>query len=223
MLLAAGLAAAGCGAEPMQDADEPEGTFPLQVIRAQFPQQQSLARDSRLEIEVRNVGSEPVPNINVTIDGFDRKELDPANPARTDPSAADPERPVFVVDKSPVEFLRNRFPVDQSLVDREVNPTYGRQTAYVDTYSLGELAPGETALFRWDVSAVDAGDYRIDYEINAGMDGNAEAIGADGQQPAGSFAGTIEAKPPTARVAPDGRTIVSSDGRRNEDNRGVIR
>lgn len=213
---------AGCGVLPAQDEDEPEGEFQVRVDEASFPEKQTLAKDSRLEIEVRNVGDRTIPNINVTVHGFDRKVRDPADPSQVDPELADPSRSVFVVDKSPVEFLRSRPPADQSLVDREVNPPYGRETAYVDTYSLGELAPDERAVFRWDVSAVQAGPFRLTYEINAGLDGKAEAVSEGGEPLSGSFEGVIADAPPQAKVSEaDGETIITGAERRVENQRGV--
>lgn len=220
LLMGAAVLVAGCGSMPAQDEDEPVGEFRVDVARASFPEQQKLAKDSQLEIAVENAGEETVPNINVTLGGFDRKERDPLNPNQTDPSLADPSRPVFVVDKSPIEFLRDRSG-PKSLVDREVNPPEGRDTAYVNTYSLGPLEEGDTAVFRWNVSAVEAGPYRLTYEVNAGLDGKALAVTEDGEQPTGTFSGTIEDAPPAARVADDGETIVTEDGRRIEDQRGV--
>lgn len=213
---------AGCGAMPAQDEDEPEGEFQVRVDEASFPEKQTLAKDSRLEIEVRNVGDRTIPNINVTVHGFDRKVRDPADPSQVDPELANPSRPIFVVDQSPVEFLRSRPPADQSLVDREVNPPYGRETAYVDTYSLGALAPDERAMFRWDVSAVEAGPFRLTYEINAGLDGKAEAVSEGGEPLSGSFEGVINDAPPQAKVSEaDGETIITGAERRVENQRGV--
>jgi hypothetical protein len=218
------LAVAGCGAQPSQDEDEPEGEFPVRVEEVSFPKKQKLAKDSRLTIEVRNVGDETISDISVTLDGFSEKLEDPYDPGEVDPNVADPSRPVFVVDQSPIEFLRSRVPVDQSLVDREVNPPYGRETAYVNTYSLGELAPKDTALFRWDVSAVEAGPYKLEYTVNVGLDGVAEAVSEGGEPLEGEISGVISDRSPAARVlSSDGETIVTRDGRRIENQRDVIR
>ncbi len=225
VLCASVLVVAGCGSPPRQDANEPEGEFPVKIVEAKFLQQQKLAKDSRLEIEVRNTGEETIPDANVTIDGFDRLLRNPANPEETDPTVADPKRPVFVVDRSPIEFTRDALPAQQeSLVDREINPPYGRETAYVNTYSLGPLEPGATAVFRWDVSAVHAGPYEIAWEVNAGLDGKAEAVTGGGDAPEGVFRGTISDEAPSATVdEDDGETIAIEGGRRIPDNRGVIR
>jgi hypothetical protein len=64
--------------------------------------------------------------------------------------------------------------------------------------------------FRWSVTAVRAGDYKIKWRVNAGLDGKAKAVTAGGgPQPTGVFAGTISNKAPTVRVADDGHTIVN--------------
>jgi len=44
VLVPLGLAAvaAGCGSGPRQDADEPSGNFPVQVVSASFPANQRL-------------------------------------------------------------------------------------------------------------------------------------------------------------------------------------
>jgi hypothetical protein len=224
LLGGAALLLAGCGALPAQDENEPEGKFPVDVVRADFPEQQKLAKDSQLVIEVKNEGKKEIPDVNVTVHGFSRKLKDPTDPDKIDPTVANPSRPVFVVDKSPIEFLRDPGKGEQSLVDREVNPPYGRETAYVNTYSLGELAPKDTALFRWNVSAVEAGPYKLEYTVNVGLDGVAEAVSEGGEPLEGEIRGVISDRSPPARVlSSDGETIVTRDGRRIENQRGVIR
>jgi len=224
LLCGAALLVVGCGAQPSQDEDEPAGEFPVRVEEVSFPEKQKLAKDSRLQIEVRNVGDETIADISVTVDGFDEDLQDPNDPGEVDPNVADPSRPVFVVDQSPVDFLRSRIPVAESLVDREVNPPYGRETAYVNTYSLGELAPKDTALFRWDLSAVKAGSYKLKYQVNVGLDGVAEAVSEGGEPLEGKIAGVVSDQSPAANVlSSDGETIVTGDGRRIENQRGVIR
>jgi len=58
----------------------------------------------------------------------------------------------------------------------EIVPAIG-ETAYVGTWALGPLKPGEQKTFRWDVTAVRAGPYEITYEVAAGLDGKAKAGG----------------------------------------------
>ena len=82
--LALGLAA--CGGEERQDENEPEGEFRVDVVDATFPAKQKLAKRSELSITVRNAGNEEVPNIAVTVDGFDvdLQDEDLADPSRPD-------------------------------------------------------------------------------------------------------------------------------------------
>ena len=84
----------------------------------------------------------------------------------------------------------------------------GGETAYVDTWALGKLPAGEERTFKWSVTAVRGGDYKLDYEVAAGLDGKAKAVGVGGSVPRGQFAGTISDAAPNTRVADDGRTIL---------------
>ena len=55
-----------------------------------------------------------------------------------------------------------------------------------------------------------AGDYKVTWRVNAGLDGKAKAVAqGGGPAPSGTFAGTISNKAPTVRVADDGHTIVN--------------
>jgi len=182
VLASLSLAAAGCGGGgERQDADEPSGTYKIQVVDAKFPEKQSLAKRSHMIITVKNVDTKTIPNVAVTVKSFDKR----AN----DPNLADPRRPVFVVNTGP----------------------RGGDTAYVGTSALGPLEPGQVKTFEWDVTAVVAGPYKLDYAVAAGLDGKAKAVLAGGGQPTGTFKGEISGKAPQARVADDGTTIVKSD------------
>jgi ABC-type uncharacterized transport system auxiliary subunit len=81
----AAAALAACGGGERQDADEPEGTFEVEVVEARFPSEQKLAKRSELRISVRNAGSETIPNVAVTVKGFEHQEADQR--------LADPNRP----------------------------------------------------------------------------------------------------------------------------------
>lgn len=207
------LGACGGGGE-RQDANEPEGTYEVDA-QASFPDEQKLARPSQMRIEVENVGTETIPNIAATVTGFDYQLADPNNPELPDPSVADPGRPRFVVDRSPIEFIDPPTASDErSLVDQEVDPPYGRKTAYVGTYTLGELPPGETATFRWDVTAVNAGDYDIEWTIAGSTSGKSRAVDSNGETSTGSFKGTVDNAPVDAEIGKDGKSVKTSDGRK---------
>ncbi len=192
MLLAFG-ALAGCGGAERQDEDEPEGDFPVEVVRASFLEEQKLAKSSRLVITVRNAGNRTIPNIAVTVDGF--------NVNTTASDVADPERPQFVINGRPRDI--GGFPES-----KEAAPL-GCETAYVDTWACGPLRAGREQTFRWSVTAVKAGDFEIDWRVAAGLDGKAKAVGTGGgEAPRGSFSGTISDEAPEVRVADDGETVV---------------
>lgn len=188
------VALASCGGGERQDANEPEGKFEVSVVKANFPEQQKLAKRSTLEIVVRNEEAKrTVPNVAVTIDGFDER--------RKDPDLADPSRPVFVINGVPKEI--GGFPESKDAAPE------GGETAYVGTWALGPLKPGKQKTFRWNVTAVRAGPYKLTYEVAAGLDGKAKAVSAIGNNtPSGTFAGKIDSTAPDVRVGDDGRSIV---------------
>jgi hypothetical protein len=194
VVLAGLIAATGCGGGERQDADEPEGEFQVQVLNASFPERQKLAQSSSLVITVRNAGTETIPNITLTVDGF--------NYRRDDPDLADRERPRFAVNGVPVEIAG--FPEAKDATPR------GCDTAYVNTWACGPLRPDAQTTFRWSVTAVQAGPFKVDWRVAAGLDGKAKAVATGGgPAPSGSFAGSVSSKAPQTRIGEDGRTVVS--------------
>jgi hypothetical protein len=187
------VAAAGCGGAERQDEDEPEGRFAVEVVRASFPEDQKLAKSSSLVITVRNAGNKTVPNVAVTVDGF--------NFRKADPELADPERPQFVINGRPREI--GGFPEA-----KDASPL-GCDTAYVNTWACGPLAAGKQKTFRWSVTAVEAGDFEINWRVAAGLDGKAKAVSTDSRKaPSGTFSGQVSDEAPEVRVADDGETVV---------------
>jgi hypothetical protein len=199
---ATALGAAGCGGSQKQDVGEPKGTFPVKVVSASFPAQQKLAKNSTMEIVVQNAGQKTIPTISVTVKC--RAGLGGSfNTTTADTNAADTQRPQFVVNKLPTATERVNPPLDPAPLERS--------SAFVDTYPLGPLAAGRSATFRWDVTAVKAGPYKLCWRVNAGLYGKAKAAAAQGGPPiAGVFQGTISNKPPQATIGPDGQTIIES-------------
>ena len=173
-LAAAALALPGCGGGERQDANEKAATFTVEVVRASFPREQRLAKQSEMQIAVKNAGSETLPNVAVTVDSFSRRSQQPG--------LADPERPVWIVDEAPP----------------------GGTTASTNTWALDGLAPGQTKRFRWKLTAVEPGSYKVKYTVAAGLDGKAKARTARGDSPVtGTFAVRIQSKPSRARVNPE--------------------
>lgn len=190
-LAAAGLSA--CGGDPRQDENEPSGKFAVSAD-ASFPSKQKLAKRSTLEIRVRNdENRRTIPNVAVTVNGFDTRIHQQG--------VADPNRPVFVINGRPKNI--GTFPET-----KEDGPE-GGETAYVNTWALGKLGPGKTKTFRWNVTAVRPGPYKISYQVAAGLAGKARAVSITGDNPVGgSFKGTISDKAPQTRIADDGKTVI---------------
>ena len=192
LALVALLALGACQSQKRQDENEPEGTYPVSV-EASFPGKQKLAQRSKLVINVRNTGPRTIPNIAVTVNGFGVKEKQEG--------LADNRRPVFAINGVPKELAG--FPESKDATPK------GGETNYVDTWALGPLKSGRSRSFRWSVTAVRAGPYRLRYVVSAGLDGKAKAEDDDGGgTPTGSFRGTISDAAPETRVSDDGKTIV---------------
>ncbi len=180
---------AGCGGGGRQDAKESAGTFAMQVLHPSFPSAQSIARETRLVLPVRNAGTHTVPNVAVTIDSFDYT----SNYADL---AAD-KRPVWAIEQGPGAVAKR--PVESE----EISSPGGGQTAYVNTWALGALAPGKTRTFVWRVVPVKAGSYTVHYTIAAGLSGKAKARLSSGGLVQGQFTADIAPAPKLAHVNPD--------------------
>jgi hypothetical protein len=178
---AAALAVAGCGGGQRQDASEPSGTFQVDVVRASFPTKQHLAQPERFVITVRNSGHKTVPNVAVTVSSFAERS--------EQAGLADPERAVWIIDSSPS----------------------GGDTAYVNTWALGRLAPGQTRRFVWRVTAVKAGTHTVKWQVAAGLNGKAKATLSGNRAPAGSVTVDVSKKPAQAHVDPETGKVVRDD------------
>jgi hypothetical protein len=173
------LGVAACGGS-RQDANEPSGKFKVAVVQHSFPPNQKLAKRSTLVIAVKNIDSKALPNPSVTIDSFNRNS--------TQANLADASRPVFIVNRGP----------------------YGGATANQATSAFGrELKPGATATFKWSVTAVQAGRYKIKWTVSAGLYGKAVAVDRLGREnPSGFFVGKISNAAPHSTVNfKNGKTV----------------
>jgi hypothetical protein len=171
---------AGCGGGARQDANEPSGTFPIEIVKDSFPLTQHIAKQSRLRISVRNAGTKTIPNVAVTVKGLSYRD--------TQPGLADPNRPVWIIDAGP----------------------RGGDTAYVGTWALGSLAPNATRTFTWRLTPTKTGVYDVRYEIAAGLNGKAKARTRAGGSPTGNFTIRISGEPADARVDPKTGKVVRS-------------
>ena len=186
MLVVTTVLVAGCGSGPRQDANEPSGSYKLEVAAAKFPASQSIAQDSRMIVTVRNDDTKAAPNVAVTV------ETDPSKAGQgtvafgqrvDDSRLSDNERPVWVVNEGPP----------------------GGDSAATNTWALGRLGPGETRTFTWKVTAVEPGSYTLRYRISPGLAGKAKL--AEGGRTDGLFKVTIDDKPVPARVNDKGQVV----------------
>ena len=177
--------AAGCGGDPRQDADEPEGTFRVEVVDASFPERQQLSEPVELKLSVRNGADEALRNVAVTV----QTEPEGDNAAisfgqrSSGTGLADSGRPIWVLDEGPL----------------------GGDVANVNTWSAGTLRAGETRELTWKLVAARAGTFTLGYRISPGLTGRAQA--AQGADTSGSFEVTIDDEPVPARVGNDGKVV----------------
>jgi hypothetical protein len=189
VVLALGVAvlAAGCGAA-RQDAHEAKGEFPVQVLAANFPARQSIAKPATFELRVQNTGTHTVPNIAVTVDSFSY--------ASTYPGLAVRQRPVWVIEEGPGR--QPSTPVESEAI----SPPGGGQTAYVNTWAIGPLAPESSQTFEWHVVPVKPGRYTVHYTIAAGLAGKAKAASPSGRAVTGALTADIAGTPAARHVNP---------------------
>lgn len=186
------LAACGGGGE-RQDAGEPEGDYPVEVTEAKFPNRQRLAKTTNLRLGVENAGTETIPDLAVTI-FIDDGASGSFNIRLDQPGLANPNRPVWVLEDKYPQVAGEPRPEGSS-------PGTVTQT---NTFAFGPLEPGEEREMVWKVTPVRGGTYTVNYEVAAGLQGNARAVTTDESEPSGEFVVTISTKPPMARVDDEG-------------------
>ena len=188
------LLADGCGGA-RQDAHEPEGNFTVRILRASFPAHQSIARPTHLLLRVQNTGSETVPNIAVSLDSLSYSE--------NYPELAASKRPIWAIEEGPGAIPKRLVPT------QTVSPAGGSQTAYVNTWALGPLAPGHTQTFLWRLTPVKPGLHIVHFTVAAGLAGKARAQLANGALATGHFTVYIAPEPPPSHVDPETGQIVA--------------
>ena len=189
MLLGAGipLLAGGCGSA-RQDVHEASRTYSVKLVGATFPKRQAVARPASFQLRISNAGTRSVPNLAVTLDSFYYTSSYPLLAAR--------KRPVWVIEVGPGPS--SPAPVESQVV----SPPGGAQTAYVNTWAFGPLAPGGTQTLRWQVVPVKAGRYTVHYTVAAGLAGKAKAQLASGHPVVGQLTADIAPAPPHMHVDP---------------------
>jgi hypothetical protein len=179
------LLAGGCGGGPRQDADEPSGTFKVEIVRASFPQRQHIAEPVVMRLRVRNADRRSLANVAVTVLTRGRPGTASAAFGQTQAPGtelADSLRPIWVLDRGPT----------------------GGETADANVWDAGPLFPGQERTLTWRLVAAKAGTYSIRYRVFPGLTGRAKA--ARGHT-TGVFRVRIVDRPVAAHVGANGQVI----------------
>jgi hypothetical protein len=193
LVVVAALALTACGGGERQDANEPSGKFPVKIVTSSFPTRQRLAETSQLQIGVQNSGQRPLPALAITI-SLDKNAVHPFSTYDPQPGLADPDRPVWVLENDYPKLAGSKQPA-------------GAETANDKTFDFGSLKPGKTIEAVWKVTPVKPGTYHVDYQVDAGLNGKAKAVTANGGPATDSFTVTISSKPPTTTINDKGQVV----------------
>jgi hypothetical protein len=216
VLLAAGVAS--CGGS-RQDANEPEGNFPVQIVSADFPSKQQLAQNTNLTLTIANSGDKTIPNLAVTIftsandnPGADETTTNTATtgtatttedlPTAQGSFSVRSEQEGLAIPFRPVWILETGFPKLEGQT-----ASAGAEAAQTDTYAFGALAAHQTKRIVWNVTPVQGGTYTVHYRVAAGLEGKAKAVTANGSVPEGEFVVRISTTPPQTRVNDSGQVV----------------
>jgi hypothetical protein len=161
-----------CGGGERRDAGAPDGTYTVAVEQRSFPAEQRLAKSAALVLTVRNTGDAAIPDLVVTVRGFQ----DRSGGARN----ADVGRDLWIVDDGPAAAA----------------------TAFQDTWTAGRLDPGRARTLRWQVTPVVTGAHTLRYEIAPALAGAARVRLRGGGRPSGALRVRVTGKPAKARVDP---------------------
>ena len=162
----------GCGGGERRDAGAGDGTYTVDIVRAQFPARQHLADKPTFVMTVRNTGDKTIPNLAVTLRGFSGRTGDEAQ--------ADARELVWLVDEDPP----------------------GTVSDVEDTWTAGALRPGASTTLRWHVTPDRAGTHKVVYAVAADAVGKARLRASGGARARGAITVRVDGRPPHARVDP---------------------
>ena len=214
-LLTTGVAS--CGGQ-RQDANEPEGDFPVQIVSANFPSKQQLAQNTNLTLSVANAGDKEIPDLAITIFTTSNASTGESSSSATGTTSTGTsgeqfptaqgsfsvrsEQQGLAIPFRPVWILEEGFP---KLAGQTASA--GAEAAQTDTFSFGSLAPNQSRDMVWNVTPVQAGTFTVHYRVAAGLQGKAKAVTADGSVPEGEFVVRISSAPPQTRVNDAGQVV----------------
>ncbi len=201
--LAVAALLAACGESSSSDANEPTGTFHVEVTEAKFPTTQKLGQTSLLQLGIRNTGNRTVPGLTVTFTIAGKRGVDSSLPfgiSEPQPELAQPDRPVWVLAQTYPRLHGSSEPGGASTSNRK-------------TFDFGPVKPGETVKAIWKLSAVKAGKYTLLYSVDAGLSGGSKAKTGNGVTPGGSFATEITQALPETEVTDNGEIVEIKKGK----------
>lgn len=202
-----GVLAGGCGGS-QRNVREAKLSYTVEVVHARFPVKQAIAHDTKLALVVRNRSARTIPNVAVTLDSFYYTS--------TYPKLSSSKRPVWIVNTGPGAVS------SRPVQSEEVNPPGGGETAFVNTWALGALAPGKSSVFVWKVTPVKAGVHTVHYIVSADLDGNARARLAGGGPASGSFVASIAPRPAATHVNPETGQVVKGGSTASKTPQGAV-
>ena len=192
---ASAVALAACGGE-RQDANAIEGAFPVEVVRAELAERERASEATELTLGVVNVGDATLPDLAVSL-FVDEEAADAFSIRLDDPSLADPDRPVWILEEKYPQLAGEPLPSGLSEAT----------TAEANTFAFGPLAPGDEKEMIWLLTPVRGGSYVLNYEVAAGLQGPATAVTETGAEVSGEFPVRIAEKPKKERVNARGKVV----------------
>ncbi len=208
------VALAGCGGGSPQNANAPSGRFRV-AVSASFPTFQRLAEHTDLVISVHNMDSRPIPNVAVTICNVTCAYPAPVGQGTSvaafsdylnQPGLASHSRPVWVVERPPGQCT------GAAGYSCENGGAGGDVSAESNTWQRGApLKPGGTAVFAWNVTAVQPGRFTVAWEVSGDLYGNAKAVLSDGSIPRGTLPVTISQTPAQSYVNDNGAIVQTNN------------
>jgi len=204
-----------CGGGERQDANEPEGDFPVQIVSAQFPSKQQLAQNTNLTLAVENSGEKTIPDLAITIFTTSNASTGASGSGTTTTPSGNPtqpqaqgsfsvrsDQPDLAIPSRPVWILEEGYPRLEGQT-----ASAGAEAAQTDTFSFGPVGPNQSKRIVWNVTPVQAGTFTVHYRVAAGLQGKAKAVTADGSVPEGEFVVRISSTPPQTRVNDAGQVV----------------
>lgn len=211
-LLIVGAALAGCGnsdpnATGDQFSNEQSGDYNARIVQAEFPKLQRVGETYDMVLGVRNTGDKTIPGLTITID-LPKEESTLAFAYRDDQvGLASAQRPVWIM--------------AQGYPRLEGQPGQGGAgTSSRRTFNFGPLDAGEVATTDWNLSPVKDGNFKVTYTVAAGLSGKANAVGPDGEAPAGVFLTHITSRPQLTEVDDNGNVVPLGESEKKVDQGG---